>query len=249
MVKKKEGEVEGGELGIEVAPEVTPEPEEMSALRNQLSELQTKLEVAEGEAKAHQRVATEKGQALARQDERWGEVEALSDQMKLLAAAIAQSQNKSEDEFAEEIATKAPDLRLQFAQMQAQRKVEGFQKRVEVLGLKQEDDTYWDVRDLVEAGKYERAEIKLKKLETQKAELQETTVPEPAKLTEDELEKKFLEKHGLLPTSTGGPSSGGKRFFTEADIADMAKLTLGSPEYKARLKELNEAYQEGRITE
>lgn len=126
---------------------------------------------------------------------------------------------------------------------QIQEAVAGYQRRTETLGLSETDEEYWELRDLVTEGKYQRAEIKLKKLEAAKVKPKEEAVVDASPFISEEAKRKWMEEHGLLESEAGLPSGvGGKRTFTVAEIEAMS-----TDEYAKIKPEVDKARREGRI--
>lgn len=189
-------------------------PEELAQqLQDRLQEMETGL-------KGEQRAGVRKSEEIQQLKEQLDSLRSDKELTQSLIAVMAQQQGKSEEELTEGIKADKPNLLQQYQtitrQQEAQRKVNSFQRRTEALGLTEDSDDFWAIRDAVEAGKYDRAESKLKKLEKAKAETPEGE-PEPPKETEeekatkhkkeiDEAARKMLEEKGLLTTEIGGPS-------------------------------------------
>ena len=229
VVKKEEAKAEVKEPEEKVSePEISP-TEELAQLRSQLKEIEENW-------KNEQRVSSKKETDLQQMRERNDQLTSDKEITQALIATLATQQGRSEEEVSEDIRTNKPNLLAQYQTIlqgqEAQRKVKSYQSRVEALNLTSNDEEYLDIKDLVETGKYDRAELKLRKLEKAKESGKETE-PEGNKETEEERidrlaeekSRRTLEERGLLTTETGGPSAASHAF-----------------------KEVEKAYAEGKIT-
>lgn len=123
---------------------------------------------------------------------------------------------------------------------------EKFEQKIKDAGLDPDNESFdrvWDAVKIARSvdGKFEEAEARLDRVlaKVKPVKVESETEDKETKLRE-EIEREVLEKHGLLKTETGGPSAGGKRTFTEDQIADRDF-------YEANRDEILLANKEGRI--
>ncbi len=129
-----------------------------------------------------------------------------------------------------------------------QETIDGYRKRVEGLGLSENDEEYWEVHDLVTEGKYQRADIKLKKLEGAKP----PESKEQGEAEEDSFEKrleeekrKWMEEKGLLESETTTPSgSGGLSGLNAETLREKMKDTEWFKEHE---EEIDKLYAGGKL--
>lgn len=217
------------------APVETPE-QQLAKLKEETVKLTNELEAArKGQATLSQSLK-KREEALNQQAELRNELKALNERTTLLAAYISEAKGEPPTGFEEAQATRKPDLLKQFEELEAKRKadadkanqqaqleqftevVSGYQKRVEALGLTENDETYWDIKGLVETSfnrpdNLRRAEIKIKKLEEAKnvAKPTETEEQRIDRLVEERLRKK-MEETGMLKPEGGTPSVASSAF-------------------------------------
>jgi len=209
--------------------QVTPEPEqpkvETPTPEEQLKTLETELnrykslaeEKEKGFKTLQERLSEEQGK-LRKQAGVEERIQDLSDQMKILAAYVATSAGASEEELTGIPQEKRETLLQKFDQLEKERKekiektqlaetVAAYQKRTEDLGLSQDDEDYWEIHDLVTEGKFQRADVRLKKLGQARSKPTETPKSEDTDALVEERARKLLEERGLLIAETGGPSA------------------------------------------
>lgn len=203
----------------DVPEELTPEVVETPELIKSRSQLQK----MEDNYKNEQRVSSKKEQEIRELRDKIDSMASDRELQQAFLAALAQNQGKSEEEVAEEVQTKKPDLlnqyKMMLAQQEATRKVTSYQRQVGELGLTSTGEDYWDIKDWVESGKYGRADARISKLKSLIGPKEEKKVEEAAKETEEERidrlaeekARKKLEAEGLLTTETGGPSASSQR--------------------------------------
>jgi len=194
---------------------VAEKPEEGKSETEDVGRLTSQIKTIEDNFKNEQRISSKKETELQTLRAELDGLRADRELSQSLLAIVAAQKGQPEDELGEEIRTKKPDLLAQYntlrTRQEAQRKVSTYQRRVEALGLSPNDENYLDVRDLVIEGKYDRAEIRLKKLEAVKEEppkekIVEETLEERAEKLAEAKYLKRLEKEGLLETDTGSPA-------------------------------------------
>ena len=195
---------------------VAEKPEEGKSETEDVGRLISQIKTIEDNFKNEQRISSKKETELQTLRAELDGLRADRELSQSLLAIVAAQKGQPEDELGEEIRTKKPDLLAQYntlrTRQEAQRKVSTYQRRVEALGLSPNDENYLDVRDLVIEGKYDRAEIRLKKLEAIKEEppkekIVETEEERFAKKLESE-KLKWMEERGELVTDTGSPAGG-----------------------------------------
>jgi len=106
---------------------------------------------------------------------------------------------------------------------QVQETIGGYQKRVEVLGLGEDDLDYWEIKGWVEKGEYKPAELKLRKLEKEKKPVEtdkskETEEDRVKKLVKEGIDaglKVEMDKRGMLNSDNNLPSGAGGKLTIE----------------------------------
>lgn len=197
----------------------TPTPEQqLKSLETELTKYKALADEKEKGFKTLQVQLGEEQGKLRKQAGIEERIQDLSDQMKILAAYVATSAGGNEDELTETPKEKKNALLQKFDQLEKERKektdkvqltetVATYQKRTEDLGLSQTDESYWEIHDLVTEGKFQRADIKLKKLEQAKTKPTETPKQVDIDKEIEERARKILEERGLLVAETGSPSA------------------------------------------
>ncbi len=212
--------------GEQAKPEVT-----LEELQRQMVQLQETIKQKDETAKKfednwknEQRVSGRHAAEVERYKRDLDDRKADRDLMKLLAASIAEQKGQSEEAFTQDVKQRQGDLLTKFnelehkqevtrRQREVQAKVLDYQQKVEVLGLTEADDSYWDIRELVEGGNFARADVKIARLERQKQTLPKPVEQKPTHPQESEDDRikkaarKMLEDQGLLTQETGGPTA------------------------------------------
>jgi len=193
-------------------PQITVEE-----LQAQLAQLQETSKQFEENWKREQRVGSQKEVKFQQLQEQLVSNESQSNIVKALIATIAQQKGQPAETFEEEIKEKQPDLLKQYEeiskQVEQQRqiremtsRIKDIQERTENL-LTPQDDDYEVIRAFAEAGKFDKADARLNKIEqakqTKPIEADEDRIQRLA----DEKLRQELEKRGLLTQETGGPSA------------------------------------------
>ena len=210
-------EVKEGEQPTTAQPQSPTTEEQLKALQAQLTESDARNQRMEKSYKGLQTTVNKTNEELKRQSDLRGEIEGLKETQKILAAMLQERGSVSEENLDNIPQGKKQDYLKQFEEAQkridtkrqmeiAQAKltetVKGLQERTEALGLKDNDESYVEIRELVETGLYKTAETKLKKLESKK----ETNVVEPKKEepkeTEEQIFERIARKKGLLKSET-----------------------------------------------
>ena len=237
------------EPGVEIP--VAPKTPTVEELNKELQDAKGKTAEAEQRYKVAQGLLKQKDTRVKELEGRWQKLE---DKVENLTYAIAKTQGKSEDTLTDDLGQKPPDFRKELDNLalrrEAERVGESFRQRVEDIGLTPRDANYWIMQNLVRTD-LKGAEDLIEELETEYQKKQESPpVIEPPKveplkeLSDEDKDREYLERHGMLPTSTGAPSAGGSRSFTIAQIDKMSY-----EEYKANKEAIDTAQREGRITE
>lgn len=205
-----------------VAPSPTAE-EQLKSLQAQLVERDKILAQKEEAYKGLQRTVNKSNEELRKQADLRHEIDSVKDHIKILAAAYSEKQvveenidnipqGKKQDLLGkfEELQKKQEFKRQQEALLAQARE---FQSRTEALGLKEVDESYVEIQELVESGRFKTADIRLKKLEAAKVpdkkEVPQDDEARINKLVEERLQKLMQEK-GLLKTDTAVPSGRAK---------------------------------------
>ncbi len=252
-----------GETLLETTPEQAPAQTEMP--EQKLEVLKTRLEKAEALAaerekgiKTVEKKLAEKDLTITQLKESQEEVQSIRDEMKVLAAWVASATGKTEEDFEKASKTDKDSLLKQFetmetqrkakkAQLEFQQKADGFRKQVEDMGYTESDEEYWDIHDLVVAGNFQRAEVKIKKLEDKKVketrEIKTETPKETPEQIEERIRRKILEEYGLNTREKVGPSgTGSKRIYSRKEIGEMSLS-----DYEKIKPDVDLARKEGRI--
>lgn len=222
--------------GLETVPKVeeTPKPpepvvkpptaeEQMVTLQAQMVELKTKYEQADKGLRSAQATLTQKDRLLKDQSDMRGEFNILKNMVKVLAVR-GQVSDEEADDLENTAKQKRPDINQKFEELEQKAKVREYQKqlqetiniykeRVETLGLKEDDERYWEIYKLVTnatPADFKLADIRLKKIEAEKEK------PVDNKPTDDvtkkletalkEIERLKMQVSGKLDSETGLPS-------------------------------------------
>ncbi len=235
--------------------EQTVKPEEdIAQLRSQLEQLQSERQKFEENWKNEQRVNAKKQQEIEKLNQQAFNITSLEEKFKVLAAIVAEKDGQNEDEFDTKVKSSKPDLLKKFDEIEQGRKLQEQANRLRdrtlAAGITEGDDAYWEIKDLVEAGKFDRADMKLKKLEATRQQpveekKLETSNQQATQLTEaqeEEIARKYMQKKGLLKNDTTLPAGGGGKVFTRQQISNMSV-----DEYKQNKADIDAAMREGRI--
>jgi hypothetical protein len=234
----------------ETPPEKTPE-EQIKELNSQIEQIRKEAEEAKkGLSTAHQTL-TRKDQELKKQSDIHSRINNLEDTIKVLASVISETQAADVDnpnlkkERVDHYQKLVEDMdkKRQFADQQSKQReyserADAVWARATALGLTEEDDDYWAIRDSLTSGNIDRATAKVGKLEKTKtpaAPPKKEEKKEPEETEEAKVERKareLLEKKGLFKSDTAIPSGRGKNHEDEVN-----KLATGPLNMK-RLREL-----------
>jgi len=242
---------QGTELAEQVEPQAPTAEEKLESLQTQLTTLTGELEVSKKSYKGLQETVNKKDAEIKRQSNLDSRIEQLGDRIDLIATAIAAGYQTEEVEglpkdarqdILKQLETQRQELKKKKEETEATTKMEAlqttvldYQKRVESLGLKEEDDAYWQVYDLVTTGdpaKLRRADILLGKLETKPKE-KESDEERIERITEEKL-RKTLEERGLLTSETGSPSASSTKSmdayakYARGEISEAEAKRLGA---------------------
>jgi DNA repair exonuclease SbcCD ATPase subunit len=243
-------------------PEVkaTPTPEQ------QLSTLQAEVKAKDDEIKkvnasiqGLRGSLQEKDKLIKEQTSLREEISTLRESQKILAAMLAEKdgitdeanpERKSEylkkyNEIEEKQKKKAEEAKRKEAYEKQVEVVTSYQKKVEELGLKEGDDDYDEIKELVTKGFYKMADNKIKKLDKEKtvtnAKPNEELETLKKQIAEKDAElKKF--KGGGLESETGKPSGVANAIYSRTEIANMS-----ISDYEAKKVDIEKALKEGRI--
>jgi len=232
--------VEGETQTEETPTEETLEPQDEAARLNSL------LQTMEENWKNEQRVSSKKEQDIQQLKREIDSLRSDKELSQSLIAMLANQQGKSEEEVTEEISSKKPNLLSQYQALQntqeATRRVRQLQQRTDALGLDPQSEDYLDIRDWAQAGRYDRAEARLSKLEKAKKETPKETEEERITRLAEERVKKIAEEKGLLTTDTSGPSGGAGKSYRLSDLP-----SFWGPKKRAATKDLLKALEDGRV--
>ncbi len=240
---------------IQTPPAIPPTPKPEDAVNSKLQELGQKHQILEDNYKTIQKAVSKREEENRRLKEQLEEREADRNLLRSFAATLAEQKGKTEEEYLEDVQKRQPDLLKQYDILEAKRKqdklvreaqekAEEFRQKTEALGLTDKDEEYWEIHDLVVDGKFERANVRLGKLEAKKKEPQLPPKSEADKQKEiEEAARKMLEEKGLLKSDTNLPSgAGGKTTYSRKAIAEMPIA-----EYEKVKDDITLARREGRI--
>ena len=224
-----------GKEGTEEVVLETPE-EPIPTVESVQAELQQALDKAtqaedkatklESSYKGLQNTVNEKDRKLKEQIDLQTRLDNFEDKLKILA--VAQSMGRPEeslegmsDKEKQDLLSKFDDIDKRYKetvketegkrqQTEYQEKADVIWNRAEKLGLTDEDDDYWFIWDaLAKDGNLRKAEVTVSKLEQIK-QVKPLANQETEEELEARLEKKFMEKHGLLITDPAIPSGRSK---------------------------------------
>ncbi len=209
----------------EVVPEVketaetkVPEPTAITQNEERLKALEAELATTKQNLKSVQGVLKKKDEEIKTASTFKSDIEGLKETQKILAAMLQERGTVSEENLDNIPKEKKQDYLKQFEDVQKRveakrqqeevqakiiEQVKGFQERTEVLGLKETDEAYIEVRELVESGLLKTADLRLKKLESQKEKKVETL-----KETEEQIFERIARQKGLLTTEQIVPAGG-----------------------------------------
>ncbi len=211
--ENKEGMETESEVLETVVPQVTetkpPTTEAKEAtLQAEISDLKQRLEQTDKGLRSAQSTLTQKDRLLKEKEDLRSEITLLKDMVKVLAVS---RRNEDDTYDLEESAKKKPsDVDARFQRLEQEHKeritkleqarlaqdmnakIGEYQARTETLKLDENSEEYLDIKDMVLAGKFQRAEIKLAKLEAAMKEKTAETKPtetktEVRKETDDEV--------------------------------------------------------------
>lgn len=217
--------------------------EQLEAVKTEKADLTTQLEEKTKGLKTAHDTLRRKDDELKRHTDIEGRFTSLEDQFKFLTGFLSETQGKTGEDFEQAKTNRSPDLlksflkitedskktrQLETYKQENLSKINAIKERVEVLGLPEDDEAYWEIEDFATRGKFERAEAKLKKLENAKSEGKETPKETEEKIKE-RLEREILEKHGLLKPETGSPSASAKGW---QGLSPDEKIRLGTSKMK-----------------
>mgnify|MGYP003145582190 CR=1 FL=1 len=225
--------------------------EQLATLQTAYDELHTKFEQTDKGLRTAQSTLTGKDRQLKDNQDLRGEIDTLKQMMKVVATTRS---DNFDDGNQGDIDKKFGELErgLQFRQAQdaLSATIDGFQGRVEGLGLKENDDAYLEIQDLVLQGtstSFKRAELRLSKLENAKKEgLPVDNKPPDEKKRIDDLEKELKrlkqKESGELDSETGIPAGSGEFLFTREQVRNMP-----DDEYREKRGKIEAAQEAGRI--
>lgn len=223
----------------ETLPDAKTLQAELTQSKSQLAELNTKYKSVEDNWKNEQRNSSKKNEEIQKLRDLRSEVDTLKEYVKIQTAVLAEMKGQSESEFTTETQTNKNDYLKKFTDLEAnlkqkrelealQTKALEFKARVETLGLKEDSEDYLDIHDLVVEGKFARADLKLKKLESKETSKETDKVktedkkPELTKEEEEKIALKYAKEKGWLKSEDGQPSAGGGN-----DLNKLSKKELG----------------------
>ena len=263
MVDKKVEEIIPKPLE-EITPEEGKEksaPTEVETLSSQIKQIQTELEKAQSEAKAHQRIATKATQELSQlKKQAIQPLPALGDD-RLVELLLQEKKAKSkelgesdpmipvlETELAQRKQKALYEAQMRWQEQQITDAQSRCHQQLIEAGYNLDKDEIFDEVDSwisIEAGHRGEFDKVFKRLDKRIGKPKEAQLPKESeeerinRLVDEGVRKKMEEK-GLLTIDSGLPSGGGERIFTESEIADMDFFEKNKV---AILK----AYREGKI--
>ena len=212
-----------------VEAETPTKTEAETRLEAELAEMREQLNKRDESYKGLQRTLNIKDAEIKRRSDDGARLDALSDQMKILAAM--QAERMQVDTDVDNLPTQAKTNYLeQFENVkkehekkqqlqQLKERIAVYQERADSLSLAKDDIEYIDIKDAAVSGNFERAEALLKKLEKQRETSKETTVKGEDKVEDfdakvkAEVDKRITEAakdNPLLKTDTAIPSGRAK---------------------------------------
>lgn len=222
-METKEGlETEKKVEEIIIPPPPEPKPPTADTLQKQIDELKAKYEQADKGLRSAQATLTQKDRLLKDKEDVHEKLDKLEMMIKVLATARAQEVEDDLDTVAKE---RKPNIDKAFEELEQKQKAKrhqeqvqetilGIQKRVEALGLTEDDERYLEIYKLATSAipvDLKIADIKLKKLEKEKEITPVDTKPTDDREKEIADLKKQVEKlqkqvSGALDSETGLPS-------------------------------------------
>ncbi len=168
-------------------------------------------------------------------------MDTLKEYVKIQTAVLAEMKGQSESEFTTETQTKKSDYLKQFADIETnlkqkrdlealQSKALEYKARVDALGLKEDSEDYLDIHDLVIEGKFARADLKLKKLESKETPKENKEVkpedkkPEPTEEEKEKIALDYARKKGWLKSEDGQPSASGGNDLNKLSPLELFNL-------------------------
>jgi hypothetical protein len=240
MAKKEE--VKEPTTEVEPKPEEPKEPEAKveQASKEELEQLRTELQKAEGRWQSAQGVISKQNteiQALKDNQELW----------KVLIGMRAQEMGVSEEEAEQDIQKKKPDFMQQYSMMEQRleqkrlrEKVDSYQAITEEeLGLKPGDEDYDVIQAFVRSGNWKKADKKIESLKSKKTEQPEEKKVDEKKETEeerierlaDEKKKAWLLEKGYVTPEGAEPSAPSPKGFAKIE-QDYADGLISTAEYE-----------------
>lgn len=212
---------------VQTPTEVQPaEPPKDTAVDPLEAKYQAKIQALESNLKSIQRTVNKKDDELKQSSDLRTELAQMREEMRqsnLYAVErlkIMQDATLSPEEQTSKLREQDTLIEKQRAHTEFVTKLNTYAQRTVSLGLTEDDDDYWVIKDAAESGKFDRAEAKLKQIErksqTNKGETKVTEQPktEVKPMTPEDEEaifKKVAERKGLKVQETGKPSAvGGK---------------------------------------
>ncbi|KKT30587.1 MAG: hypothetical protein UW18_C0014G0002 [Microgenomates group bacterium GW2011_GWF1_44_10] len=238
-------------------PSEAPPPAEVAkepAVDPLEAKYQAKILALESNLKSIQRTVNKKDDELKQASDFRAEIAQLKEEIRLnnLYATerlkIMQDETLTPDEQARKLHEQDSLLERQREQVAFVKKLNEYAARTVALGLTEDDDDYWTIKDAAENGKFDRAEAKLKQVERKKQPKEEKKVAETTKekpLTPEDEESIFQEvarRKGLTFQELGKPSSPAKRTYTRQQIDFMPP-----EEYKVLQAEIQLAADQGKV--
>jgi len=245
-----------------VVDETTTEPQipDLTVLQGNLAQLEKQAKTFEDNWKNQEKATSRKEQEIQRLRDQVANNDSQQNMIKALIATMANRQNVPEEEFEQTVKKQQPDLLKQFEEMEKQamqkrqvtefqRKINDIQDKTEALGLKAGDEDYEVVQAFAIAGKFDKAESKLQKLEAKdKTEPPKETKSELSEEEKAKIVKEYLDKEDLLKQETGKPS-GGSFDDIPTDINKFREWLSGlsTEEYEKYAPKVNELRRQGKF--
>ncbi len=219
-----------GEPKVEAASEAKePEPKADTQNEDRVKALEEELARVTQNYKSVQGVLKKKDEEIKTSSSLRADIEGLKETQKILAAMLQDRGTVPEENLDNIPKEKKQDYLKQFEEVQ--KKVElkrqqeeaiaklqdaalSLKARTEALGLKETDEAYIEIQELVETGRLRTAEARVKKLESEK-EKKVVKEPEIKKETDEQIFERIAREKGLLKTETVVPAGKGG---TETEI-------------------------------
>lgn len=213
---------EGEPVVQETVETQTPEPNQAITQNEREKALEAELAATKQRLSSVQGVLRKKDEEIKNTSNLKAEIDGLQETQKILAAMLQEKGTVSEENLDNIPKEKKQDYLKQFEdvekrvslkrqQEEAQAKLMSIaldlKTRTEALGLKETDDSYIEIEELVETGRLKTAETKLKKLESEK----EKTVAKPKEVpkeTDEQVFERIARQKGLLKTEQINPAGG-----------------------------------------